>query len=68
MTRVLGTGLMAIDHIWYVQGNSLKNSKPEYLGSSGGGSVGNTLCMLSLLGHKTSSFGVIGNDLAGSLL
>ena len=59
--KILGAGLIAVDHIFTTK--SAKSSKRNtYLGSTGGGSVSNTLCMLSLLGHKTTIFGVVGND------
>ena len=55
---VLGAGLVAVDHVFM----SKRRGSYTYLGSSGGGSVSNTLCMLSLLGCKTYIFGVVGND------
>jgi sugar/nucleoside kinase (ribokinase family) len=58
--RVLGSGLIAVDHIFSAA--SAKSTRVTYLGSTGGGSVSNTLCLLSLLGHKTKIFGVVGND------
>jgi sugar/nucleoside kinase (ribokinase family) len=59
--KVLGAGLIAVDHIFRV--GSVRNTKKySYLGSTGGGSVSNTLCMLSLLGYKTNIFGIVGND------
>ncbi len=68
MASVLGAGLIAIDHMFLVPAKSLRRANPEFLGSSGGGSVGNTLCMLRLLGHQTAAFGVVGNDAGGSLV
>jgi sugar/nucleoside kinase (ribokinase family) len=58
--RVLGSGLIAVDHIF--SATSARSTRFAYLGSTGGGSVSNTLCLLSLLGHKTKIFGVVGND------
>lgn len=63
MKSILGSGLIAVDHIFLVdkQGRSLRIL--EYLGSAGGGTVPNALCLLSLLGYKAYIFGVTGNDL-----
>jgi len=64
---VLGSGLIAIDHIFLgKKGHSLE--QVEYLGSAGGGSVPNILCMMSLLGYKTHIFGVTGNDLGANIV
>lgn len=62
---VFGAGLIVADHIFLSRG---KGSKPEYLGTSGGGSVGNTLCLLSLLGHDCTVFGVVGNNSAANII
>lgn len=55
--------MIAVDHIFLARGSWRSDSKLEYLGSAGGGSIPNTLCLLSLLGYKTSVFGLVGNDL-----
>jgi len=55
--KAFGTGLITADHIYKKE---KKNDK--YFGTSGGGSVGNTLCMLSLLEFQAEIFGVVGND------
>jgi len=68
MTRsILGAGLIAVDHIFLARSRS-SIQEPEYLGSAGGGTVPNTLCLLSLLGYKTAVFGLIGNDLGGRIV
>ena len=68
MARIFGVGLMCVDHIFLSPSRRIRQKNLEYLGSSGGGSVGNTLCMLSVLGHRTQAFGVIGNDQTGVLI
>ena len=55
---VLGMGLVAIDHTFINEGPN----KIQYIGSAGGGSVGNSLSFLGALGFKTSIIGAIGND------
>lgn len=63
MTKsVLGAGLVAVDHVFKSSIRRGTAKKYTYLGSTGGGSVSNTLCMLSLLGHRTYVFGIVGND------
>ena len=57
--RVLGSGLIAVDHIFLTE---KKGGDGEFLGSSGGGSVSNALSMLSLLGYNCSIFGLMGGD------
>lgn len=59
---VLGAGLVAVDHLFMSKTEKRNLEEYVFLGSMGGGSVSNTLCMLSLLGHKTYIFGVVGND------
>jgi len=59
---VLGAGLVAVDHVFLSMTKRGTRRRRTYLGSTGGGSVSNTLCMLSLLGHKTYIFGIVGND------
>lgn len=61
---ILGAGLIAVDHIFLSEGKKSDPKDPKFIGSTGGGSVSNTLAMLSLLGHKCYVFGVLGNDLA----
>lgn len=58
---VLGAGLVAVDHVFKSR-KGRTSAGSAYLGSTGGGSVSNTLCMLSLLGHRTYIFGIVGND------
>jgi sugar/nucleoside kinase (ribokinase family) len=60
---VLGSGLVAVDHIFLASSLKESSSTFEYLGSAGGGTVANTLCLMSLLGHKTHVFSLVGNDL-----
>lgn len=61
---VVGMGLVAVDHIF------LNDSRREarYLGSAGGGSVGNTLSFLGALGYKTGLIGAIGNDIQSEII
>jgi sugar/nucleoside kinase (ribokinase family)/fructoselysine-6-P-deglycase FrlB-like protein len=63
---ILGAGMIAVDHIFL--SSKVRDGDLEYLGSSGGGTVPNTLCLLSLLGYDTHIFGLIGNDFAGSVV
>lgn len=65
---VLGAGLIAVDHIFLQKGPTSKMEDMQYLGSAGGGSVGNTLTFLSLLGNPTQVFGIIGNDIASRIV
>lgn len=58
---VLGAGLVAVDHVFKSR-KKRTSAGYTYLGSTGGGSVSNTLCMLSLLGYRTHIFGLVGND------
>jgi len=63
MTKsILGAGLVAVDHIFKSGTKRASGRTVTYLGSTGGGSMSNTLCMLSLLGHRTHVFGIVGND------
>ena len=63
MTKsILGSGLLAVDHIFLAEEKGRSPKKIKYLGSAGGGSIPNTLCLLSLLGYKTYIFGLTGND------
>lgn len=68
MSNFLGAGLLAVDHIFLSLNNKDKPRKYEYLGSSGGGTVSNILCMLSLLNHKTTIFGITGNDMGENII
>lgn len=68
MKSILGSGLIAVDHIFLVEKRRRSFKKSEYLGSAGGGSIPNMLCLLSLLGYKTHIFGVIGNDLGARIV
>ncbi len=54
---------MAVDHIFLSVDDNKRPREYQYLGSSGGGTVSNILTMLSLLGHKTTIFGITGNDI-----
>ncbi len=60
---ILGSGLVAVDHIFLASALKQSNSNFTYIGSAGGGTIANTLCFLSLLGHKTHVFSLVGNDL-----
>lgn len=62
MARVLGAGLIVLDHVFLTNKAIAQVGATEYIGSSGGGSVGNTLAMLSVLGHSTNITGVVGQD------
>lgn len=68
MTKsVLGAGMVAVDHI-FLSSKNRGDAKPEYMGSSGGGTIPNTMCLLSLLGYKTHIFGLVGNDLGEKIV
>lgn len=67
-TAVFGSGLVAVDHIFRVDKKNRTVCGSKYLGSAGGGSVPNMLCLLSLLGHDSSVFGITGNDLAARIV
>lgn len=62
---VVGMGLVAVDHIFI---DDSKNKEPQYIGSAGGGSVGNTLSFLGALGYKTGLIGAIGNDTQSEII
>jgi sugar/nucleoside kinase (ribokinase family)/fructoselysine-6-P-deglycase FrlB-like protein len=66
--EVTGAGLIPVDHIFRTDKVRSKPEDLRYLGSSGGGSIGNTLSMLSLLGHSCSVFGLVGNDEAARIV
>jgi len=53
--------MIAVDHM-FLSSKNRRDGKLEYLGSAGGGTIPNTLCLLSLLGYKTFIFGLVGND------
>lgn len=53
--------MVAVDHI-FLSSKNRANADLEYLGSAGGGTIPNTLCLLSILGYKTHIFGLVGND------
>lgn len=59
---ILGAGLVAVDHIFLAEDKGRSPKRLAYLGSAGGGSIPNSLCLLSLLGYKTYIFGATGND------
>ncbi len=72
--RILGVGLISVDNLFLVRkGTFGENSEVEgvspkekwpcrYIGSHGGGSASNTVCILSKLGFDTAVFGITGND------
>ncbi|NVM55661.1 MAG: hypothetical protein HWN66_18320 [Candidatus Helarchaeota archaeon] len=68
MKKVFGAGLLAVDHIFLSLNDNERPRKYEYLGSSGGGTVSNILCMLSILGHETAIFGITGNDMGERII
>jgi sugar/nucleoside kinase (ribokinase family) len=65
--EVIGMGLAAVDHI-FIDHDKQNNKEPQYMGSAGGGSVGNTLSFLGALGYKTGLIGVIGNDIQSEII
>jgi len=68
VATVLGAGLIAVDHIFRTSKAVAKVGAVEYLGTSGGGSVGNALAMLSVLGHSVAVTGVVGDDIVANLV
>jgi sugar/nucleoside kinase (ribokinase family)/fructoselysine-6-P-deglycase FrlB-like protein len=60
---VLGSGLVAVDHIFLASALKESRSTFDYLGSAGGGTIANALCLMSLLGYKTHVFSLVGTDL-----
>jgi len=68
LATVLGAGLVAVDHIFRTGKSVAKVGSIEYLGTSGGGSVGNALAMLSVLGHSAGVTGVVGDDIVANLV
>lgn len=64
---ILGSGLIAVDHI-FLATDAGRSPNYEYLGSSGGGSVSNILCMLSLLELESNIFGLTGNDIGEKIV
>ncbi|MDI6884785.1 MAG: PfkB family carbohydrate kinase [archaeon] len=65
---VLGMGLVAVDHIFLKTITPNQKTSLKYLGSAGGGSVGNTLSFLGTLGFKTAIIGAIGNDIQSEII
>lgn len=65
---VLGMGLVAVDHIFLKTVTPDHKTAFKYLGSAGGGSVGNTLSFLGALGFKTAIIGAIGNDIQSEII
>jgi len=63
--KIFGSGLITADHIFIKE---KKDSEPEYLGTSGGGSIGNTLSLLTLLGHDCEVFGIVGNNTISDII
>ncbi len=81
MPQILGVGLISVDNLFIVrkggtfgensefEGVSPRDNLPcRYIGSHGGGSASNTLCILSKLGFKTSILGATGKDAAADLV
>lgn len=78
--RVIGVGLISVDNLFVVrkgtfgehsetEGVSPKEKWPcRYIGSHGGGSASNTVCILSKLGFDAAAFGVIGTDPGAKLV
>jgi sugar/nucleoside kinase (ribokinase family)/fructoselysine-6-P-deglycase FrlB-like protein len=66
--KILGAGLVAVDHIFLAKDQSRVTKKIEYLGSAGGGTIPNSLCMLSLLNYNTYFFGITGNDICERII
>jgi sugar/nucleoside kinase (ribokinase family)/fructoselysine-6-P-deglycase FrlB-like protein len=65
---VLGMGLVAVDHTFLKTITPDHKTSSKYLGSAGGGSVGNTLSFLGALGFKTAIIGAIGNDIQSEII
>lgn len=65
---IFGSGLIAVDHIFLAEEKGRSPKKLEYLGSAGGGTIPNALCLLSLLGYNTYIFGVTGNDVNENII
>jgi len=68
LATVLCAGLIAVDHVFFSERSVGRVGSVEYLGTSGGGSVGNAAAMLSLLGHSPGVTGVVGNDGVANLV
>src|SRR3989442_10530470 len=79
--RIVGSGLLSVDNIFLVRKNgtfgqdseiegvSPKGNLPcRYIGSHGGGSASNTLCILSKLGFQSSLVGSTGKDFGDKLI
>ena len=79
--KIVGSGLISVDNMFIVKRNGVfgQNSEVEgispgeklpcrYIGSHGGGSASNTLCILSKLGFESSIIGVTGKDLGADLV
>ncbi len=71
--KVLGSGLISVDNLFVVrkgrpQNESDANPASRYIGSHGGGSASNTLCILSKLGFQTSILGAVGKDAGAELV
>jgi sugar/nucleoside kinase (ribokinase family)/fructoselysine-6-P-deglycase FrlB-like protein len=79
--KILGTGLISVDNLFVVKKDSTskessnvserfpsENPPSRYIGSHGGGSVGNTLCILSKFGFESSILGAIGKDPGAELV
>src|SRR6266581_9351281 len=79
--KIVGSGLISVDNMFVVKKTGVfgENSEVEgvspgdklpcrYIGSHGGGSSSNTLCILSKLGFDTSIIGATGNDRGAKLV
>lgn len=79
--KIVGSGLVSVDNMFLVKKNGVfgQNSEVEgvspgekmpcrYIGSHGGGSASNTLCILSKLGFESSVIGVTGKDHGAKLV
>jgi sugar/nucleoside kinase (ribokinase family) len=78
--KIVGSGIISVDNIFVVKNNAVfgENSENEgvsqaklpcrYIGSNGGGSASNTLCILSKLGFQSAILGVTGRDRGAKLV
>ncbi len=75
---IVGAGLISVDNLFVVREKGTigqlegvspeKNLPCKYIGSHGGGSTSNTLCILSKLGFESSVLGAVGNDTGAKLV
>jgi len=78
--KIVGSGTISVDNIFVVKNSAVfgENSESEgvslgklpcrYIGSHGGGSASNTLCILSKLGYESSIIGATGIDVGAKLV